>query len=69
MQIVQQLIAEIMPHQIYVAADLADPHGTHRKCTDVVLAAIQEEMMSGGGWLDELQGMDVPRCLGRMGHR
>ena len=52
-QIVQQLIAEIMPHQIYVAADLADPHGTHRKCTDVVLAAIQEEMMSGGGWLDD----------------
>jgi len=52
-QIVQQLIAEVMPHQIYVAADLADPHGTHRKCTDVVLAAIQEEMMSGGGWLDD----------------
>ncbi len=52
-QIVQQLIAEIMPHQIYVAADLADPHGTHRKCTDVVLAAIQEEKMSGGGWLDD----------------
>ena len=52
-QIVQQLIAEIMPHQIHVAADLADPHGTHRKCTDVVLAAIQEEMMSGGGWLDD----------------
>ncbi|MBQ7415029.1 MAG: PIG-L family deacetylase [Prevotella sp.] len=52
-QIVQRLIAEIMPHQIYVAADLADPHGTHRKCTDVVLAAIQEEMMSGGGWLDD----------------
>ena len=52
-QIVQQLIAEIMPHQIYVAADLADPHGTHRKCTDVVLAAIHEEMMSGGGWLDD----------------
>lgn len=67
-QIVQQLIAEIMPHQIYVAADLADPHGTHRKCTDVVLAAIQEEdvrwRMAG-----RLQGMDVPRCLGGMGHR
>jgi glucosamine-6-phosphate deaminase len=42
-RIVQELIAEIQPHQIYVAADLADPHGTHRKCTDVVLAAIDEE--------------------------
>ena len=38
-----QLLAEIQPHQIYVAADLADPHGTHRKCTDAVLAAIDEE--------------------------
>ena len=37
------LLSEIEPHQIYVAADLADPHGTHRKCTDAVLAAIDEE--------------------------
>lgn len=36
------LLNEIQPHQIYVAADLADPHGTHRKCTDAVLAAIDE---------------------------
>jgi len=42
-QIIQQLLSEIRPHQIYVAADLADPHGTHRKCTDAVLAAIDEE--------------------------
>jgi glucosamine-6-phosphate deaminase len=42
-RIVQELLADIQPHQIYVAADLADPHGTHRKCTDIVLAAIEEE--------------------------
>ena len=46
-RIVQDIIADIQPHQIYVAADLADPHGTHRKCTDVVLAAIEEEKLSG----------------------
>jgi glucosamine-6-phosphate deaminase len=40
---IQQLLSEIRPHQIYVAADLADPHGTHKKCTDAVLAAIDEE--------------------------
>jgi glucosamine-6-phosphate deaminase len=40
---IQLLLAEIQPHQIYVAADLADPHGTHKKCTDAVLAAIDEE--------------------------
>ena len=40
---IMQLLEEIQPHQIYVAADLADPHGTHRKCTDAVFAAIEEE--------------------------
>ncbi len=52
-QIVQTLIADIQPHQIYVAADLADPHGTHRKCTDVVLAAVEEEKKTGSTWLDD----------------
>ena len=46
---IRELIAAIQPHQIYVAADLADPHGTHRKCTDAVLAAIDEEKSSA--WL------------------
>ncbi len=50
---VQQLLSEIQPHQIYVAADLADPHGTHRKCTDVVLAAIDEELKAGASWLND----------------
>lgn len=52
-RIVQELIAEVQPHQIYVAADLADPHGTHRKCTDVVLAAIEEEKQARAEWLDD----------------
>ena len=41
--IVRELISKVKPHQIYVAGDLADPHGTHRKCTDAVLAAIDLE--------------------------
>ena len=48
---IQQLIADIKPHQIFVAADLADPHGTHRKCTDAVLAAIDEEKQAGASWI------------------
>ncbi len=51
--IVQKLITDIKPHQIYVAGDLADPHGTHRKCTDAVLAAIDEEKSAGAEWLKE----------------
>ena len=50
-RIVQALLAKIKPHQIYVAGDLADPHGTHRKCTDAVLAAIDEEKNAGASWL------------------
>ncbi len=40
--IVKNLIEKVKPHQIFVAGDLADPHGTHRVCTDAVLAAIDE---------------------------
>ena len=40
--IVKKLILDIKPHQIFVAGDLADPHGTHRVCLDAVLAAIDE---------------------------
>ena len=50
---IQQLLAEVQPHQVYVAADLADPHGTHRKCTDAVLAAINEEKLAGASWLGQ----------------
>lgn len=51
--IVRQLIANVQPHQIYVAGDLADPHGTHRKCTDAVLAAIDLEKQAGAAWLKD----------------
>lgn len=40
--IVKALIMKVKPQQIFVAGDLADPHGTHRVCTDAVLAAIDE---------------------------
>ena len=39
-QIVQQLIQEIKPHQIYAAGDLADPHGTHKVCLDALFAVL-----------------------------
>jgi len=52
-QIVRQLITEIKPHQIFIAGDLADPHGTHKVCTDAVMAAIDEEKEIGAQWLKE----------------
>lgn len=52
-EIVSHLLNEVQPHQIYVAGDLADPHGTHKKCTDVVLAALQLEKEANAEWLKE----------------
>ena len=49
--IVRSLLQEVQPHQIFVAGDLADPHGTHRKCTDAALAAIDLEKEAGAEWL------------------
>jgi glucosamine-6-phosphate deaminase len=36
------LIEQIQPHQIYLAGDLTDPHGTHKVCLDAALAAIHQ---------------------------
>lgn len=49
--IVCNLLEEVKPHQIYVAGDLQDPRGTHRKCTDAVFAAIREESARNARWL------------------
>ena len=52
-EIVRKLLREVKPHQIFVAGDLADPHGTHRVCTDAVFAAIDLEKEDGAEWLKE----------------
>lgn len=40
-QIVMDTIREVKPHQIYAAGDLADPHGTHKVCLDVIFEALE----------------------------
>lgn len=52
-EIVRNLLQKVQPHEIFVAGDLADPHGTHRKCTDAVLAAIDLEKKAGAEWLKD----------------
>lgn len=49
--IVKEYIESIKPNQIFVAGDLADPHGTHRVCLDAILAAIDE--LKGEKWLED----------------
>jgi len=43
-KITVDLIKEIRPHQIYVAGDLSDPHGTHRICLSIIYKALEELM-------------------------
>lgn len=52
-EIVRHLLQEVKPHQIFVAGDLADPHGTHRVCTDAVFAAIDLEKEVEAEWLKD----------------
>lgn len=49
-EIVKEYLCSIQPHQIFVAGDLADPHGTHKVCLDAILAAIDE--LKGAEWLN-----------------
>lgn len=36
-----KLLRDLKPNQIFCAGDLADPHGTHKVCLDVVLASLE----------------------------
>jgi len=40
-KIMCDIIADIKPHQIYAAGDLADPHGTHKVCLDALFMALE----------------------------
>jgi glucosamine-6-phosphate deaminase len=39
-QLTEDLLEKIKPHQIYAAGDLSDPHGTHRVCLAAIMRAI-----------------------------
>ena len=40
--ITRDIINDIKPHQIYAAGDLADPHGTHKVCLDILLSVLDD---------------------------
>jgi glucosamine-6-phosphate deaminase len=46
--LVRQCIERVDPHQIYVAGDLSDPHGTHRICAEAILQALDEMKQETG---------------------
>ena len=53
LDIIKALIKKLRPDQIFMAGDLADPHGTHRVCTEAALEAIEQLKEEGENWLNE----------------
>ena len=53
LDIIKALIKELRPNQIFMAGDLADPHGTHRVCTEAALEAIEQMKAEGENWLED----------------
>ena len=50
--IIKTLMDSIKPDQIYMAGDLADPHGTHRVCTEAALEAFEQLREEGASWVE-----------------
>lgn len=69
--IVADLLREVNPHQIYVAGDLSDPHGTHRVCAEAVINAVNvvsEEGVSPEFWMyrgawEEYEPHEIERAV------
>ena len=49
--IIKELVSRLKPHMIFMAGDLADPHGTHRVCTEAALEAVEQLRTEGNDWL------------------
>lgn len=48
-----ELLRQIQPHQVYCAGDLADPHGTHKVCLDIVFESLRRIKEAGDEWIKD----------------
>ena len=68
-EIILKLLHEVQPDQVYVAGDLADPHGTHRMCAQAIFLALKqyeqekslpEVLLYRGAWQEyELHELEI----------
>ena len=49
--IIKDLVRSLKPDMVFMAGDLADPHGTHRVCTEAALEALDQLQEEGEAWL------------------
>ena len=52
-QITMALLRKIKPHQVYCAGDLADPHGTHKVCLEIVFESMRRLKAAGDDWVKD----------------
>ena len=49
--IIKKLLSDIKPDMVFMAGDLADPHGTHRVCTEAAMEAMDQLREEGAAWM------------------
>jgi glucosamine-6-phosphate deaminase len=47
------LLRKLQPQQIFAAGDLADPHGTHKVCLDIIFEAMRRIKAAGEEWVKD----------------
>ncbi len=52
-EITMEILRKVKPHQIYCAGDLADPHGTHKVCLEVIFESIRRLKAAGDEWVKD----------------
>ena len=52
-QITMALLQKLQPTQVYCAGDLADPHGTHKVCLDIIFESLRRLKASGEEWMKD----------------
>ena len=51
--IIKALLNKVQPQMVFMAGDLADPHGTHRVCTECALEALDQLREEGVKWIED----------------
>ncbi len=52
-RITMDLLNQIQPHQIFCAGDLADPHGTHKVCLNIIFESLRRLKAEGAIWIKD----------------
>lgn len=50
-KVTMELLRKIKPEQVFCAGDLADPHGTHKVCLDIIFESMRRLKAAGDEWV------------------